>query len=148
MNTEERAKKRRRIEDMFVRPGTYIIEEAFIITADTPRRGIILKDAFLDVEDDGKRLIVHGRATVHNLSLVELYEDHDKLDMIINMGDGFKFYLKEPIIQAGKVFSPAIESTMRFIPVDSFDLMTDDEYRLLVKSVTIINKNRACSKFT
>lgn len=128
----------RKVEEMFVRTGTYIIEEAFIVTADEPRYGITLRDAFLDVEREDNRVIVHGRATVHNLSLVRLLEDHEKLDILINMGDGFKFYLKEPVIQAGKVFSPKVESTMRFIPTDSFDLVTEEEYDSIRSSLELV----------
>jgi hypothetical protein len=58
------------------------------------------------------------------------------------MGEGFKFYLKEPVIQAGKVFSPSVESTVRFIPAESFDLITDYEYKSMVRSIAIIQKAR------
>lgn len=131
-------KRSRRVEEMFVRTGTYIIEEAFIISAGEPRRGVALRDAFLDVEKEGNRTIVHGRATVRNFLLVKLLEDHEQLDMVINMGEGFKFYLQSPVIQAGKVFSPMIESTMRFIPSDSFDHITEKEYLALLNSVNFL----------
>jgi hypothetical protein len=133
----------RKVEQMFVRQGTYIIEEAFVITPNEPRRGIVLRDAFLEVEEEGNRKMVHGRATVHNLSLVELFEDNEQLDMIINMGEGFKFYLKNPIIQAGKVFSPAVFSTMRFIPTDSFDHIPDAEYSIIVNSIILVQPDLA-----
>lgn len=131
-------KKSRKAEEMFVRTGTYIIEEAFVVTAQEPRLGIALRDAFLDVEKEGNRTIVHGRATVRNFLLVKLFEDHEQLDMVINMGEGFKFYLQNPIIQAGKVFSPVIESTMRFIPSNSFEHITEEEYATLLKSINFL----------
>ncbi|MCX7822356.1 MAG: hypothetical protein N2260_02790 [Syntrophobacterales bacterium] len=137
---EER--ERNKAQEMFVRTGTYIIEEAYVVTADRPRSGIALRDAFLDVEKEGNRTIVHGRATVHNLSLVQLLEDYERLDMVINMGEGFKFYLREPIIQAGKVFSPKVESTMRFIPTDSFDPMTEEEYLELIDSIALLRHDQ------
>ncbi|MEJ5300229.1 MAG: hypothetical protein WHS38_04490 [Thermodesulforhabdaceae bacterium] len=139
MAEERMLKDCRKFEEMFVREGTYIIEEAFVITTNEPRRGIALRDAFLEVEKDGNHKIVHGRATVHNLSLVELFEDNELLDMIINMGEGFKFYLKNPAIQAGKVFSPTVSSTMRFIPRESFDHISDTEYAKIVDSIVLID---------
>lgn len=138
-----KTRRSRKVEEMFVRTGTYIIEEAFVVTSDKPRYGIALRDAFLDVEREDNRVIVHGRATVHNLSLVRLLEDHEKLDILINMGDGFKFYLKEPVIQAGKVFSPKVESTMRFIPADSFDLVTEEEYDSIKNSLELVFSDQA-----
>jgi hypothetical protein len=132
----------RKVEQMFVRKGTYIIEEAFVITQNEPRTGIALRDAFLEVEEEGNHKMVHGRATVHNLSLVELFEDNEQLDMIINMGEGFKFYLKNPIIQAGKVFSPTVFSSMRFIPTNSFDHIPDNEYSAIVDSIILVQPNR------
>ncbi len=119
----------RRAEDVFRREGMYWIEEAYIIPPEAPHRALALHNAVLDVEREREdRLIVHGRATVHNASLVNLLEDHETLDMILNMGKGFVFYLREPLIQAGKVFSPTVSSTLRFIPQDSFDHWSDDAY--------------------
>ncbi len=119
----------KKAEEIFQREGTYIIEEAYIVTEDLARH-VPMKDAFLEVQrEPSNKLTVHGKATVRNASIVELLEEYEKLDIVIDMGEGFKFYLRNPIIQGGKVFSPNILSTIRFMPTESFELLQDGEYK-------------------
>ncbi|SFM39443.1 hypothetical protein [Thermodesulforhabdus norvegica] len=122
------------------REGCYIIEEAYIVPAGRVDLGVPLYDATLTVEPDPSgRLITHGAGLVSNVAVISLLEDYDRLDIIMKMGQGFCFHLKNPIIQGGKVFSDKVKSRIRFIPQDSFDQIEDEIFNRWVTSLRIVN---------
>ncbi|MBW1974911.1 MAG: hypothetical protein JRI45_04990 [Deltaproteobacteria bacterium] len=121
------------------KPGSYIIEEAYVVVHDADGgKAVVLTDGVLDVEKDPlDNEIVNGRAFVHNLSMVNLLEEHEKLDILLKMGEGFCFRLTEPIIQGGKVFEKTTRSILRFTPTSDFEQLSDEEFAQIKKTLEI-----------
>ena len=121
------------------KPGNYIIDEAYIIPSGKFGVAVVIANSVLDVELDPKgKTIVNGYGFARNVSLVELLENHQDFDIIINMGDGFCFYLEKPIINAGKVFSPNVRSVIRFTPTNSFTQIPDEEFAEIKSKLKLI----------
>ena len=95
--------------------GEYLVERALLVAANDS--AVAVDDAVVEVYADqhGQRYL-KGRGRVRNILMVELLEDSDDLDLLLDFGDEFKFLLKEPILQAGKVFSPDVRSVLQFFP--------------------------------
>ncbi len=111
------------------KPGSYIIEEAYIVSADSLDAGVEITDSVLDVLLDPRgNAFVDGHGLVHNVSLVNLLENYQEFDIVMNMGEGFCFYLRRPVINAGKIFTPGVKSILRFTPGDSFDSISDEKF--------------------
>ena len=73
---------------IYIEEGTYPAEEAFLLTAG--HTGMVLEDTVIDVYlDGGNQRYVRGRARAVNLSLVELLEDYDEVDLLLDLGGQF-----------------------------------------------------------
>ena len=121
--------------------GSYIIDDAYFVT---PRkRSVQLVEGILEVYRDGagtKHL--RGRAFVNNSLMVALLEDEDSLDLVLDLGPGFRYRLPQPLIQAGKVFEPRTWSIVHFAP--SKDLLTvpDPDYDALLLSLHVLQPSQ------
>ncbi|MGD2187659.1 MAG: hypothetical protein PVI71_16120 [Desulfobacterales bacterium] len=95
--------------------GEYAVELAFIIAPD--ERAVMIEDAFIEIfaGPQGQRYL-KGSGRIQNILLVELLEDHDDLDLILDLGDEFKYRLIKPELLSGKFFSPDAKSTIQFRP--------------------------------
>lgn len=109
------------------REGTYEVVEAFLVAGD--HKAVALEDALIEVYLDRRnQRQMAGRALVVNYLIVELLQDHEQLDMLLDFGDEFKYLLKTPAIQAGKVFAPNVKSIMRFSPLSPLKKLDIEEY--------------------
>ena len=108
--------------------GEYAVEQAFIVTPDD--RAMVVENAYIEVfQGAGGQRQLKGSGRVLNLLLVELLEDSDDLDLILDLGDEFKYRLRKPHLQSGKFFSPDAKSSLQFrastpwvqIPVADFE---------------------------
>jgi hypothetical protein len=93
--------------------GTYQVDEAILLT---PGYGAIgLDQALIEVylnQSLERRLKGSGLAV--NTLLVELLEDHDDIDILLDLGGEFKYLLASPTISGGKMFSPDVKSLILF----------------------------------
>ena len=74
---------------------------------------------------------MQGRALVANARIVELLEDDDRIDLLIDLGGGFRYLLAAPDLRAGKVFAPDVKSTVQFVATEPLQKLTEIEYRNL-----------------
>jgi hypothetical protein len=84
-----------------IEEGTYPIEAAFFYTAD--HSAVSLEDGSIEVYlngDNERRLRGSGRA--FNRLIVELLEDHDDMNLLLDLGDSFRYVLESPFIRAGR----------------------------------------------
>ena len=79
-----------------------------------------------------------GRGRIRNILMIELLEDSDDLDLLLDFGDEFKFMLKEPNLQAGKVFSPDARSVLKFIPQAPWRQIPSDEFTDLMSRLRLL----------
>jgi len=107
--------------------GEYLVEQALLISSD--HRAVVVDDVVVEVySDQGGQRYLKGRGRIRNLLMVELLEDSDVLDLLLDFGDEFKFWLKEPVLQTGKVFAPDARSVLQFFPRDPWQQIQPDEF--------------------
>jgi len=117
--------------------GEYLVEQALLVAAN--ESAVAVDDVVVEVYADqrGQRYL-KGRGRVRNILMVELLEDSDDLDLLLDFGDEFKFLLKEPILQAGKVFSPDIRSVLQFFPQTAWRRITQTEFDDLMSRLRLL----------
>jgi hypothetical protein len=118
--------------------GEYIVEQAFIIAPDD--RAVAVEDAVIEVyaaPGGGRQLKGSGR--LRNILLVELLEDHDELELILDLGDEFKYRLIKPELQSGKFFSPDAKSTLQFRPSVPWEQISQADFDKLMSQLKILD---------
>lgn len=92
-----------------------MVERAFLLATDG--RAVPIEDAFIEVfTDHRKKRHLRGSGNIRNILLVELLDDNDEIDLVLDLGGEFKYLLKNPVLKAGKVFSPDVTSACQFAP--------------------------------
>ena len=118
--------------------GEYIVEQAFIIVPDN--RAVAVENAVVEVyaaAGGDRRLKGSGR--LRNILLVELLEDYDDLELVLDLGDEFKYRLIKPELQSGKFFSPKAKSTLQFRPSGPWEPVPQAEFEKLIAGLTILD---------
>ena len=83
--------------------GEYLVDQAYLLAADNS--AAVLENVIVEIYSDrqGNRHL-KGHCRVRNALMIELLEDNDELDLFLDFGDEFKYWLKVPELNAGKVF--------------------------------------------
>jgi hypothetical protein len=117
--------------------ATYLVEQAFLVADD--HTAAILEKTYIEVYTgrDGKKRL-KGSGLVQNILLVELLEENDDLDLILDLGENFKYLMKKPNITAGKVFSPNVKSSLQFDPVSPWKQISESEFSRLVNRFKLL----------
>lgn len=107
--------------------GKYLVEQAFLVTPEN--EAVALGNPYIEVFTgrSGKKMM-NGGCLVLNVLMIELLEDHDDLDIILDLGGEFKYLLRAPDIQGGKVFSPDVKSSLRFTPRAPWEKLPEAEF--------------------
>ena len=71
--------------------------------------------------------------------MVELLDDSDDLDLLLDFGDEYKYLLKVPNLQSGKVFSPDVKSVLQFTPQTPWQQLLPDEFNNLLSRLRILS---------
>ena len=118
--------------------GEYLVEQAFLVGGQD--RAISVEGVVVEVYSDrrGQRFL-RGRGRVRNISMVELLEDSDDLDLLLDFGAEFKFLLKVPNLQVGKVFSPDVKSALQFTPQLPWRQIQQTEFRDILSKLHILS---------
>jgi len=112
---------------IFIEEGAYRVEAAFFLTPGYT--AVTLEDALMEVYLDAKgERRVRGQGIAMNLLIVELLEEHDDIDLLLDLNGEFRYLLKTPSIMAGKIFSPDVKSTVHFVAKEPLQKLTNDEY--------------------
>jgi hypothetical protein len=116
--------------------GEYLVDEALLVTAD--RKAVRLEEVIVEVDSDrrGQRYL-KGRGRVRNVLMVELLDDSDNLDLLLDFGQEFKYRLKDPILQGGKVFAPDVKSVLQFTPQNPWQQIPPAEFENLLSRLQI-----------
>ena len=119
--------------------GEYLVEQAFLSTSDGSATA--LENTIIEVYSDrqGNRHL-KGHSRVRNLHMVELLEDSDDLDIMLDLGDEFKYLLRHPALQSGKVFSPDAKSTLWFTPNSPWQQIPQDEFDTLLSNLKLLSQ--------
>lgn len=118
--------------------GEYLVERAFLVAPD--RSAVTIEDAFIEVFTDrlGKRQ-VRGSGNIRNILLVELLDDNDEIDLVLDLGQEFKYRLKNPVLKGGKVFSPDVTAAFQFTPREAWRQMSEDDFEALSAGVRFLS---------
>ena len=110
--------------------GRYHVEEAFLIAAD--HTAVLMEKAYIEIYTGrtGKRWL-KGGSLVQNLKMIDLLEVSDTLDILLNLSPEFKFILRKPSIQAGKVFAPDVKSSLKFMPAVPWEPVSAEEFEVI-----------------
>ena len=120
--------------------GEYLVEQALLVAAtDT---AVAVDNVVVEVyEDQREGRHLKGRGRIRNILMIELLEDSDDLDLLLDFGGEFKFLLKEPTLQAGKVFSPDARSVLLFIPQTPWQQVPPDEFADLMSRLRLLTES-------
>ncbi len=123
---------------IFIEEGAYPLDAAYLVTAG--RTGVCVEDAILEVylNGNGERR-VRGSGMTINALIVELLEDHDELDMLVDLGEQFKYRMHIPSVTAGKLFEPGVKSLMHFAATGALEKLDPEEYRRITSGLTLLS---------
>jgi hypothetical protein len=118
--------------------GEYRVEQALLVAGED--RAVSVEDVIVEVYSDrrGQRYL-KGRGRVRNILMVELLEDSDDLDLLLDFGEEFKFLLKVPNLQVGKVFSPDVKSALQFTPKIPWHQIKQTEFGDILSRLHILS---------
>jgi len=117
--------------------GEYLVEQALLLAGQD--HAVSVEGVIVEVYSDrqGQRYL-RGRGRVRNILMVELLEDSDDLDLLLDFGEEFKFLLKEPNLQVGKVFSPDVKSALQFTPKIPWRQIQQTEFGEILSGLQIL----------
>jgi hypothetical protein len=118
--------------------GEYIVEQALVIAPDN--RAIVVEDAVLEIYAGPQdQRYMKGSGLVQNILLVELLENTDDLDLILDLGDEFKYRLRKPWLQSGKFFYAGARSSLQFRPSTPWEQIPGADFDRLISGFDIID---------
>ena len=118
--------------------GEYAVEQAFIVAPDD--RAMAVEDAGIEVfQGSGGQRQLKGSGRIRNIHLVELLEDYDDLDLILDLGDEFKYRLIKPNLQSGQFFAPDSKSTLHFRPATPWEQIPQADFESLISRFKVIS---------
>ena len=118
--------------------GEYLVEQALLVAGED--RAVSVEDVIVEVYSDqrGQRYL-RGRGRIRNILMVELLEDSDDLDLLLDFGEEYKFLLKIPNLQVGKVFSPDVKSALQFTPKIPWHQIQQTEFGDILSRLHILS---------
>jgi hypothetical protein len=119
--------------------GEYLVEQALLVAGED--RAVSVEDVIIEVYSDqrGQRYL-RGRGRVRNILMVELLEYTDDLDLLLDFGEEFKFLLKVPNLQVGKVFSPDVKSALQFTPKIPWHQIQQTEFGDILSKLRMLQR--------
>jgi hypothetical protein len=117
--------------------GEYSVEQALLVARDD--KAVEVENAIVEIYSDRRGLrYLSGRGRIRNILMVELLDGSDDLDLLLDFGEEFKYILKEPNLQAGKVFSPEVKSALQFTPTNPWRQIPLNEFSDLLSRLEIL----------
>ncbi len=118
--------------------GRYSVERALLLAEGG--RAVALEDAVIEVtQGPGGRLRLHGRGRVRNALMVRLLDEAEDLDLLIDLGGEYKYRMRRPAIQGGKVFAPGVQSFIQFVPQSPWEPVAAAEFNSLIARIRILD---------
>lgn len=95
--------------------GTYAVEQAYLVAPNFSAVALVKPYIEIYTGRSGRRML-KGAGLVRNSHVIELLEISDEIDILLDLGEVFKYRMPSPRIQAGKVFDPDTRSSLQFSP--------------------------------
>ena len=107
--------------------GLYEVDQAYLV--DASRNRLSLRNVTFEIWlDKKKRKQLRGRGLINNFNFSEMLEDCEDVDLVLRFFDDYFLWLKEPVIQVGKVFEPTTESSCIFTVGESISPVSEDKF--------------------
>ncbi len=117
--------------------GRYLAQRAVLISVD--ERAVDLEETIIEIsEGPGGRRRLSGRGRAPNALMVELLDEGHELDLLLDLGEEFKYRLRAPVIQGGKVFAPGVKAFVQFVPQSPWEAVTEADFNSLMSRVRIL----------
>lgn len=122
--------------------GRYLAERAVLLAVDG--RAVELEDTVIEVvEGKGGKRRLTGRGRVPNVLVMELLDEGQELDLLLDLGGEFKYRLRAPSLQGGKVFAPGVKSFVQFLPHSPWEQVPEADFSSLMAQVRILPVGRS-----
>jgi hypothetical protein len=109
--------------------GLYEVDQAYLVDADTKKNRLSLRNATFEVWLDKKgQKQLRGRALIKNLDFAEMLADTENVDLALCFFEDYFLWLREPVIQVGKVFEPRTESSLIFSIGKSISQISQEQF--------------------
>lgn len=117
--------------------GTYAVEQAVLVAPDLS--AVPLQRPYIEIYTgrSGRRLL-KGAGLVRNALVIQLLEISEDIDLLLDLGETFKYRMKSPRIQAGKVFAPDVRSMLQFVPSEPWQAIAETEFSELQSRLNMI----------
>ena len=107
--------------------GLYEVDQAYIV--DISRNRLPLRDASFEIWlDKTGRKQLRGRSFIKNFDFVEMLAETESVDIVLCFFEDYFLWLKEPVIQVGKVFEPNTESSLIFSIGESISSISKQQF--------------------
>ena len=118
--------------------GRYRVERTLLLAGED--RAVAVEDVVIDVtEGPGGRRRLQARGRVQNELMVQLLDESEDLDVLLDLGGEFKYRMRRPGIQGGKVFAPGVQSFIQFAPQTPWQTVSEEEFNSLMSRVRILD---------
>jgi hypothetical protein len=113
VSLSENSRRRRPATIADLPEGLYEVDRACLV--DPSHRRLELRGAAFEIYADAQgRKHLRGRSFVTNVAFVDILEDTDRVDLVLSFFGEYFLWLENPVIQAGKMFTPETESSLIF----------------------------------
>lgn len=107
--------------------GLYEVDQAYLVDGSSNR--LSLRNVTFEIWLDKKgQKQLRGRGLINNFHFSQMLEDSEDVDLVLRFFDDYFLWLKEPVIQAGKVFEPATESSCIFSVGESVSPVSQEQF--------------------
>ncbi|MBI9082105.1 MAG: hypothetical protein JEZ11_00825 [Desulfobacterales bacterium] len=119
------------------RDGEYRVERAFLVGQNDVAAPVEQAVVEVYTGHDGMRQL-KGNGMVKNVLVVELLEESDELDLILDLGNDYRYRMIGPSLIAGKVFDPEVKSLLQFAPTSPWIEISPEAFNTLTARVTML----------
>ena len=107
--------------------GLYEVDRAYLV--DPAHRRLELRSTTFEIYADAQeRKHLRGRSLVTNVAFVAILEDTETVDLILSFFGDYFLWLENPVIQAGKMFTPDTESSLIFREGKQTSFITREQF--------------------
>jgi hypothetical protein len=107
--------------------GLYEVDQAYLVDAN--RNRLSLRNVTFEIWlDKKKQKQLRGRGLINNFNFSEMLEDSEDVDLVLRFFDDYFLWLKEPVIQVGKVFEPTTESSCIFAVGETISPVSQEQF--------------------
>ena len=110
--------------------GLYEVDYAYLV--DVRKRRLELRKVTFEIFLDRRgEKALRGRGFISNVAFVEFLEDTEQVDLVLSFFADYFLWLKEPVIQVGKVFEPETQASLIFSVGESISFVSWEQFHEL-----------------